>query len=1249
MKSIGEQYFKIVIFSLFFSLLIGCSTVNTQDNENEVFEHFEDPPREFSIIPLWSWNGTLEPEELRRQIDLMMDKGVYGAFMHARAGIDKGETPYFSEGWWKAIEAAVEYSDKKGFLACLYDEDKWPSGSAGGRTLARNPKEFVKKGLQYRSRRIVGPADYNVPSSDVLKVFAVRLSGSDRFRVSSQKDITDREGKSWSVPRGEWDILTFTVIEDPDKQIDYLDSEAVAAFIDITHEEYFKRFGKYFGNTIPGVFFDEIFFRPNGRNVLPWTDDLADTFQTRKGYDLLDYLPSLVLNSEDSARVNYDFLDEVSQRYYHAWFDQYASWCEKHNIWMTGHTEEYLDAYKRQGDYIKTIGRLHCPATDNEEFRYGFPRYIDAFKPKQVSSAAHLAGRTRIGVEAMGGGGYMITPEEYRYGFARFGVCGLNFFIPHLFHYSLDTTEAIEDWPPSWFFRNPYWKYFKPLADYGRRISYMNSQGHHVCHVALLNPLTDQWIAGYYGDSDVRYFTEVQQVLLSGLIEYDIVNPASLVEADYSGGKIKLHDEAYSVLVLPSLNIITRQMSEKINEFAAQGGVVVALGKIPRILNRSNEEISVNMSQLFGIDPRFTHEYYYVNGESFKSYTRKENDNGGFAYFSNRMVNLPLIVKQHAPDEIKIISGDPSILRFHQRRQNQVTFYLLMNESKTDASWHLSFPDYGDPYKLDNESGQIAKLDCLNKNSRLELVLDLKPWEAFYLAFVPGDRTRLQYIVGESTLLQTELLLKKNGLSVSGYAGIEPTQEISILSSNGAEITTSWPNTNPLQSINLDGPWDFMPISRQIDNLWTDQISEETLDIPVMKFYADFDGRSDDIQKPEYDDSHWATIKLTDAFNPLKGGQRYLSTWNACQIVSFDRSHHFPSLGGETTVFRKSIDIQGNVTSASLTVAARPSFRLLINGQEAGKSSSSSEAQKFDVASLLKAGENSICVEVPRNRGLLVEGYIETTKARYLVLSNDTWDVQLNRGEEKAFEVCKPPMGSLGKVTFPGRSLQYPMTAWYRQTLPAGAKKIVIPKSSGQLTFYLDGREVRPDGDIIDLNGLQRQAGSVLTVKCVFSQLSDGLQEPLKVICEAESVKLADWAEYGLGWFTGRGIYTQQVTIDADYCKDGTKIILDLGKVNWFAELWINHKLVKYFPWGEFSTDVTDYLKPGVNTISAIVSNLRANGAYWDVPDEMLENARARWWHNGATDREIERLESGLFGPVRLIPYQHIEKRIAGQ
>ena len=92
--------------------LLCCNLLNAQNPP--VLEEFRDPGREYTLLPFWSWNGTLEEEELKRQIDLMIDKGVSGAFMHARAGINYGETPYFSEGWWDVVETTVKYANRRG-------------------------------------------------------------------------------------------------------------------------------------------------------------------------------------------------------------------------------------------------------------------------------------------------------------------------------------------------------------------------------------------------------------------------------------------------------------------------------------------------------------------------------------------------------------------------------------------------------------------------------------------------------------------------------------------------------------------------------------------------------------------------------------------------------------------------------------------------------------------------------------------------------------------------------------------------------------------------------------------------------------------------------------------------------------------------------------------------------------------------------------------------------------------------------
>ena len=91
---------------------------------------FANPPSEYRGAPFWAWNGKLKKEELLRQIRIFKDMGMGGFFMHVRTGL---ETPYMNEDFMRCIRACVEKAKSNQMLAYLYDEDRWPSGAAGGK------------------------------------------------------------------------------------------------------------------------------------------------------------------------------------------------------------------------------------------------------------------------------------------------------------------------------------------------------------------------------------------------------------------------------------------------------------------------------------------------------------------------------------------------------------------------------------------------------------------------------------------------------------------------------------------------------------------------------------------------------------------------------------------------------------------------------------------------------------------------------------------------------------------------------------------------------------------------------------------------------------------------------------------------------------------------------------------------------------------------------------------------------------
>ncbi|MBN2883594.1 MAG: hypothetical protein JXN10_08690, partial [Clostridia bacterium] len=55
--------------------------------------------------PFWSWNGRMEPEEVRSQAKDMIKKGMGGYFMHSRVGL---ESEYLGDEWMDSIQACVE-------------------------------------------------------------------------------------------------------------------------------------------------------------------------------------------------------------------------------------------------------------------------------------------------------------------------------------------------------------------------------------------------------------------------------------------------------------------------------------------------------------------------------------------------------------------------------------------------------------------------------------------------------------------------------------------------------------------------------------------------------------------------------------------------------------------------------------------------------------------------------------------------------------------------------------------------------------------------------------------------------------------------------------------------------------------------------------------------------------------------------------------------------------------------------------
>ena len=74
------------IFKITLVLFVLVHPLFATGQADDLANNFKNPPAEYSMLPFWSWNGTLKTDKLIWQLDQMLDKGIYGAFLHVRAG-----------------------------------------------------------------------------------------------------------------------------------------------------------------------------------------------------------------------------------------------------------------------------------------------------------------------------------------------------------------------------------------------------------------------------------------------------------------------------------------------------------------------------------------------------------------------------------------------------------------------------------------------------------------------------------------------------------------------------------------------------------------------------------------------------------------------------------------------------------------------------------------------------------------------------------------------------------------------------------------------------------------------------------------------------------------------------------------------------------------------------------------------------------------------------------------------------------
>lgn len=544
-------------------------------------ELFRNPTSEYRGTPFWAWNSDLKSDELKWQIEVFKQMGLGGFHMHVRTGMS---TTYLSDEFMQLIKDCVEKAKQEKMLAWLYDEDRWPSGAAGG---------YVTKDRSRRQKSLVLSVDAG-REDELIACYDVVLNADgllESYKRICSEDAA--EGTKW---------YAYVVIAKDDSwyngqaYADTLDKETIEKFIEVTHEKYKDWVGGDFGEAVPAIFTDEPQFSrkrtvnnstDTGDISLPWTNTFVSTYKEAYGEDILDRLPEIYWEKAEGgvSETRYRYHDCISEKFASAFADTIGKWCDSNGIALTGHMMEEPTLRSQTaalGDCMRSYRSFGLPGIDMLCANFEFST------AKQAQSATHQYGREGVLSELYGVTGWDCDFRSYKLQGDWQAALGVTVRVPHLSWVSMGGA-AKRDYPASIHYQSPWYKEFSFVEDHFARVNTALTRGKPVVKVAVIHPVESFWL--YWGPNDKtalvrenmdKRFLDMIEWLIKGSIDFDFICESLFPDqCNDVTVPIKVGEMEYDTVVVPACITLRSTTLERLEKFKAAGGRVIFMGDAP--------------------------------------------------------------------------------------------------------------------------------------------------------------------------------------------------------------------------------------------------------------------------------------------------------------------------------------------------------------------------------------------------------------------------------------------------------------------------------------------------------------------------------------------------------------------------------------------------------------------------------------------------------------------------------------------
>ena len=646
-----KRLLQTILLLLVGLALCQCGSKHDTLTTEQLYQVFRQPTSEYRPFVRWWWNGDkIEADELVREMRLLKEAGIGGVEINPIAfptycdSLGKVSLQWLSPEWIDMLKVCFDEADSLDMTCDLLVGSGWPFGAeflkederaqivvnyaetvTGPTTLT-----IIRDSIcNHAMPKVSSPYKGNTKELMLLRLYPNPASNVDDF-IELGSALRQAQGPQFDsiftieIPEGEYSLAALVKINGflevingapgaAGPVLDHFNTEAVNRYLYNMSDKIEQQIGPLKGN-IRAIFTDSM--ELEGAN---WTNDMAEEFQKRYGYDITEWLPFILfkIGSMGSAlnydpvvpvtedfqkeiqRARFDFEDFKAQLMQERFTATYLKWC--YQLGVKARAQAYGRGFYPlenamgydipEGESWTTNWLRHKPGEEMSETDYRRGRAYTMVN-KFVSSGAHLAGNRTVSCEEMTNTYtvFNMTLEQLKIGGDQSAMSGVTHSVFHGFNYSPNLEAPFPGWLRYGAFyseRNNWWPYFHLYNDYKARLSFALQHGTYYADIAILNPENDMWSTigmqnePFPNTTRAPYKTLIWEAINKCGGGVDYVSENIINRSNIKKGNLCFNQRKYNTLMLIDVESLHPETAEQLLRFVETGGKILCIDTIP--------------------------------------------------------------------------------------------------------------------------------------------------------------------------------------------------------------------------------------------------------------------------------------------------------------------------------------------------------------------------------------------------------------------------------------------------------------------------------------------------------------------------------------------------------------------------------------------------------------------------------------------------------------------------------------------